>query len=465
MLSRHARTLKHCQAELVRAGAANVFDMVAGATESHPRELAPVASTLAATVPPAPAAVSALRPSSTPLPPAAANPRSTARFPSPSLALTQSIDDTWQRAVRSSTHPTTHSFSAIKLQSDLTRSLEATAWLRLFNSCGRYQQATLTSLSLNPSTSAWLSLSPLYSEPGYRIRDEEYRLAIRHRLGQLPYDSLRDELCVSCARRNVETPSLLADPDHAHSCTLQEGVSVKQRHDSVKQVLAELARSCGYHVEVEPRFPATVETRLDTVTGEHVHSVSKLLAHGDLLLVRGNTRQLIDVTVVRPTTLTLLRGPASTGAHLQPLVAAAAAEKRKHGSYDVECAKHGWKLVPFALESLGAKGGEATQLLQRMAAHAIGRSPADFLLHADRMLSAALQTGNAHVSTQGATDLLLHAYRRGEGQASAAGHRGPGRHQQRRVDRELREPSESGLGAIVHADYRCARVGVRGMAA
>jgi hypothetical protein len=116
-----------------------------------------------------------------------------------------------------------------------------------------------------------------------------------------------------------------------------------------------LARSCGFHVEVEPRFPATVETRFDAATGAHVQSVSKPLAHGDLLLVRGNSRQLIDVTVVRPTTLTLLRGPARTGAHLQPLVAAAAAEKRKHDSYDAECTKHGWKLVPFALESLGAR--------------------------------------------------------------------------------------------------------------
>jgi hypothetical protein len=29
-------------------------------------------------------------------------------------------------------------------------------------------------------------MPPLSSEPGYRMRDEEYRLAIRHRFGQLP---------------------------------------------------------------------------------------------------------------------------------------------------------------------------------------------------------------------------------------------------------------------------------------
>ena len=97
-----------------------------------------------------------------------------------------------------------------------------------------------------------------------------------------------------------------------------------------------------------------------------------------------------------------------------------------------------------------------------MAAHAVGRDPAAFLAHADSMLSAALQVGNASVSTQGAAGLLLHAYRRGEGHASAVS-RGPGRHQQRRTARELRERPDAGLGAIVHADYRCARVGVRGM--
>jgi len=362
-----------------------------------------------------------------------------------------------------------NSFSAVKLQHDLTSSIEAAAWLRLFNSCGRYQQAILTSLSLNSSTSAWLSMPPLTSEPSYRMNDEQYRLAIRHRLGQLPFDDLRGELCVGCARRNTETPSLLDDPDHSHSCNLQRGVSVKQRHDEIKQVLAELARSCGYRVEVEPRFPLTVDVSYDPTTGQQVHRFDTPGEHGDLLLVRGSTRELIDVTVARPTTLTLLRGSASSGAHLQPLVAATLAEKRKHAYYDAECAKHGWKLVPFALESLGAKGSEAAQLLQRMAAHSLDKSPTAFLEHADRRLSAALQIGNAHVSMQGAADLLLRSYHSACSFASARGvanshsSRGPGRNQQRRSANELRSrDTQRDFSAIVHADYRCARAGVRG---
>lgn len=129
----------------------------------------------------------------------------------------------------------------------------------------------------------------------------------------------------------------------------------------------------------------------------------------------------------------MLRGPASTGAHLQPLIAAADAEHRKHVSYDAECARHGWKLVPFALESLGAAGSEATRLLQSMAAHSLDRSPQEFLAHAGRLLRIALQTGNAQVSAQGAADLLLSGYRADVHALPEGGGRGPGRLQQRRA--------------------------------
>lgn len=298
--------------------------------------------------------------------------------------------------------------------------------------------------------------------------------AVRHRLGQLPFDDLREEHCVGCANCNTEMPSLLADPDHVHSCSLQRGVSVKRRHDDLKQVLAELARSCGYSVEVEPPFPVKRDViNYDPVTGQRAATERPTLEHGDLLLVRGSTRELIDVTVARPNTLTLLRGSATGGAHMQPLVATAQAEKRKHAAYDAECARHGWKMVPFAMESLGATGVEATKLLLRMASHSLDKSPAAFLEHANRRLSAALQIGNAHVAVQGATDLLLHSYRSLSRGSTSGGHvtgarRSIGAHYSRQ---QLRSASahrlESGLsydhfGAIVHGDYRSARVGVRG---
>jgi len=142
-----------------------------------------------------------------------------------------------------------------------------------------------------------------------------------------------------------------------HSCLTQQGVSVKRRHDALKLALAELARSCGYHVEVEPRFPSRVEYRLNAQTGRFERWAIQEQEHGDLLLVRHGTRQLIDVTVVRPTTLTLLqRGTAATGSHMKPLVAADDAERLKLAKNTAECQRAGWTMVPFALESYSANG-------------------------------------------------------------------------------------------------------------
>jgi len=497
--------LLHCQLELKRAGAGETFELTLNSAAaamaeqqqqvntldrpsptailpSPPQQQPPAvvieceatAAAPAATAAPAhttktPRRALQLQPSSGNSASAFIRPLLSSRFPSPSIALKQSIDESWQRAVRDASTHTMRATTAIKLQHDLTRSLEAATWMRLFNSCGRYQQATLTALTLNPATSTWLTTPPLSAEPGYRMRDEDYRLAIRHRLGQLPYDDVRDSLCSNggCTRRNIHTPSLLADPDHAHACLSQEGVSIKRRHDVLKLVLAQLARECGYHTEIEPRFPSRVESRLDAATGQLIQHAFQPQIHADLLLIRDNTRQLIDVSVVRPTTLTMLRGSAAGGSHLQPLVAAADAEKLKHATYDAECAKHGWKLVPFVLESLGAKGSEAARLLQRMSANAIDKSPAAFLAHADRMLSCALQTGNAGVASQGTADMLLHAYRTGGGGSDCApshigNGRGPGRNQlHRAAAAATAEFDAHGFGSIVHADYRSARCGVR----
>jgi len=474
------RELVECQTVLVSAGAATAVEIALDQHDALQTELpfhsAAETAVLAAVSSSAEAPAAPGAPPSITAAAAKSAPRQAAflstRFPSPSPALTQSIDETWQRAVRS-VRSSDNSFSAVKLQRDITGCLEASAWVQLFNSCGRYQQAILTSLSLNPSTSAWLSMPPLSSEPGYRMRDEEYRLAIRHRLGQLPFDDLRSEYCVGCANCNNEMPSLLVDPDHAHSCCLQKGVSLKRRHDDLKQVLAELARSCGYSVEVEPLFPAVRDIiSYDPSTGQQAKVERPVLEHGDLLLVRGSTRELIDVTVARPNCLTLLRGSAANGAHMRPLVAAAQAEERKHTTYDAECARHGWKMVPFAMESLGAKGVEATQLLLRMASHSLDKSPAAFMEHADRRLSACLQIGNAHVAVQGTTDILLHSYRSslslpsgmdaGTTGLRASGSRGT--RQQPRSASALRSEAAipCNFTSIVHADYRSARVGVRG---
>lgn len=73
----------------------------------------------------------------------------------------------------------------------------------------------------------------------------------------------------------------------------------------------------------------------------------------------------------------------------------------------------------------------------------------------DRMLSSALQVGNADVSSQGAAQLLLQGYRESVGGLGAT--RGPSLNQLRRTAAEDREKAAAGFGAIVHADYQSAR--------
>ena len=127
--------------------------------------------------------------------------------------------------------------------------------------------------------------------------------------------------------------------------------------------------------------------------------------------------------------------------------------------------RHGWKLVPFALESLGVKGDEAIQLLQRMSAHSVDKSPEAFLQHADRMLSCALQTGNAGVSAQGTGDMLLRAYRSSSGDRApshVAGGRGPGaNHARRAAAASCSRITAGDFGAAVHAGYNSARCNVQ----
>ena len=272
--------------------------------------------------------------------------------------------------------------------------------------------------------------------------------------------------------RNKETPSLLEDPDHAHSCLYQEGTSVKLRHDLIKLVLAELARQCNYHVEVEPDFPPRLESHYNVSTGEStITPANQVDIRGDLLLIRDNTRQLIDVTVARPTSMTHLSQSETSinGAHLHPLIAATEAEKYKHRKYDQECSTHGWKLVPFALESLGGKGKEATQLLQRMSAHCVDRTPNEFLTHANRLLSVTLQRGNAFVSSHGAADLLRREYHQSNLNSPGRHGRSGVNHQKRMQVRATKNSSSftshADIRGVIHGNFRSSRIGVRRAAA
>lgn len=380
------------------------------------------------------------------------------KFPKPSVTLTQDIKTTWEAAITfiktcTADQPFT---SAQKLQHSLTQSIESSVWSKLHTSVGRYQQTIMTSLTMNPSTSAWLTTLPLSHEPGYHISDDDYKLAVRHRLGMLPYDKLLHQQCTTCAARNKHTADLKSDPDHMHSCITQTGASVYKRHNAVVSALSSLARSCGYSTQHEPLFPDKIIESLNTTTNQTEQLYVKADRRGDLLMIRHDQQLLIDVTIKRPTRMTSLNNQ-SLAVHCTPLITATRAEQRKHEKYDAHCAVMKWKMTPFAMESYGAKGREADKLLRIMSAHCMDKSPRDFLQHAERMISVALQCGNAHVAAAGTAELSLCEYRHscGTDQIYYPSHRGPSVMQQRRAASIIKNHT---LADIMHCNFQQTRL-------
>lgn len=270
---------------------------------------------------------------------------------------------------------------------------------------GPYQQAIVRSLSAAPQSGAFLSVLP--TERAYRLTDEQMRLAVRKRLGMLPAASLATDSCLSChARNTVNEPRFLDVPDHFHACIgkAPAGSSGTSRHHRLVDVLGGLARSVGYTVIREPPFEeiAVASSEVDPRTGEsfEAESIRRDDLRGDLLLIRGDERLLIDVTVVRPTAPTHLNNP-TLAPQANGLATAAAAERAKHAKYDEACRLRRWKMIPFAFESYGSLGSEARRLLNTLASKSDEVSAQAFLQHAAASLSVALQASNAAIAFAG----------------------------------------------------------------
>ena len=131
---------------------------------------------------------------------------------------------------------------------------------------------------------------------------------------------------------------------------------------------------------------------------------------GDLLLIKHNTRLLVDVSVRRPTAQTELHQREHV--NTRPLAVAEAAEKKqKHAKYDELCAGSGLTMVTFVMESYGAKGNEAFKLLLRLANQYQSSDAASaeaLLRYASAALSVALQCGNADIASRGVQALCAH---------------------------------------------------------
>ena len=275
-----------------------------------------------------------------------------------------------------------------KLQKQLTDRVEESLFDRHNAGCTRYQQTVLTALSQTRGSSAYLTVLP--TQPAYRMASADFRLAVRHRLGLVPFDSLLPLQCRLCTRH---PPLFAEDPDHFHSCDKLRRSVCTARHSNLMAVLMDLARSVGFYASREPNDhirPQAVEADRDAST----KGVERYNAHADILLLKHDQRLYVDVTVTRPTMATLLQHPRVA---LRPLVSAEVRARAKHAKYGEIAKLNGYDLYPFAVETYGGLGVEAQRLLMLLSQHSRELSPKQFLAHAPKRISVTLQASNAQL--------------------------------------------------------------------
>jgi hypothetical protein len=303
--------------------------------------------------------------------------------------LKSSIDMLWSAAAAfnaAATPPKSAFLQAERVQRSATQLIEQHVLQQLHSSSSLRRQILLTA-NTTPHSSEFLTVLP--TQPLYRMSNASLQMAVRHRLGVLPYDSLALQRCY-CKERSA----FAEDPDHFHSCAKHRRTLLNSRHDNIVQVLLDLARSVGFNAIREPNS----HIRPDSLAQLPSSSV-EYNRHADLLLLKHGLKLYVDVTITRPTkesTVNVAR-PGSMATHT-PLFSTRAAAAAKHVKYDEIARVNEYRMVPFAMETYGGIAPEAEKLLRTMAAHSTEYSPSDFLLHAYKRLSVALQSSNADVA-------------------------------------------------------------------
>jgi hypothetical protein len=222
------------------------------------------------------------------------------------------------------------------------------------------------------------------------LSSADFRLAVRHRLGLVPFDCLLDEKCRVCQAGS----SFAEDPDHFHACVKHRRTLVTARHSDLMAAVMSLARSVGFYASREPNDharPAELEFRKTTA------SIEEYNAHADILLLKHNLKIYVDVSVVRTTAPSNI----ATGRTDVPLAAASYRARDKHRKYDRICEVNGYTNIPFVLESNGGLSREASKLLRLLSTHSTDMGQREWLAHAQKVISVVLQTANARLAQGG----------------------------------------------------------------
>lgn len=304
-------------------------------------------------------------------------------------------------------HPHPNAFLQFEqLQKEATMQKEEQQRKILHSKSTPFRQTLLTAAAV-PHTTAFLTALP--TQPAYTLDDESMRLAVRHRLGLPASDALQGQSCVCGV-------AFASDPDHFHSCMQTRSNALTKRHDAMVHTLSSLAREADWLVTIEPNHhlrpadhsaatAATAQPLSPTAAtaGEHDDLPAHYNRHGDLLLLRHSSKLYIDFSLTRPTnSSTLTHQPRVRTVPLHSTLTRAATKKRKYAAI---AAVNQYEMLPFVMETYGGFGSDAKRVLRYLAASSTAMSAKEFMDHAQKSLSVALQRGNAHVSLLGQQSL------------------------------------------------------------
>ena len=228
---------------------------------------------------------------------------------------------------------------------------------------------------------AWLTVPPLHR--ALRLSTDQFRVAIRLRLGLAPIDDM-PESCLFCTKSGGR--NLKADPSHFLSCRHKVTLgAVTHRHNVLVDVLASIIRKHGNSAAKEPTYLSRLDNK-----------------RVDLDVSMGLSRFAIDVTVRHPT------APSHFAKAAQgPLEVAKQAEVEKRDMYsNIRTSHPSFLVVPFVFETFGGIGSDANRFLDTLAYTSAQHSDVytyqDVRGSAANTLSVILQRGNADILLAGA---------------------------------------------------------------
>jgi hypothetical protein len=247
-------------------------------------------------------------------------------------------------------------------------------------------QARLLSAS-EPNGSRWLSQVPRL--PGLTLTNYEFGLAWRLRAG-LPPDN---DMPATCAcKKEVR---LDVEPyDHFHSCALFRRESTLDRHNNVTKTIIFYAKKTGWRCSYEPHYSKAKSAPAGSPMSQRGYTPDAAL-HGTSMKLH------LDAMVTHPCADSHVAAACET-----PLSAAAKGEAQKEAAGKEWAAWAKYKFYPFVLESFGAMGKKAMEVVNIIAsqpAEDVSEFPSRAAFR-DRMLTAisiAVQRGNASIATQG----------------------------------------------------------------